>query len=237
MEMEPDVLILGGGVIGLTTAYFLAREGVRVQVVDKGDFGQEASWAGAGILAPGNPAKARTPAGRLHAHSVALYPSLSTELRERTGVDNGYLRCGGLEFASGHDESAPNEWRSEGIAFEKLNEPDLRRLEPALAPGLGSAYHLPDMAQVRNPRHVKALLAACRSYGVQLERCCHVHGLELQGKHVKAVSTDQGPLSAGRYLLAAGAWTDRLLQQTGIQAGIRPVRGQIALLNAGAAIF
>jgi glycine oxidase len=237
MHEHADVLILGGGVIGLTAAYFLAREGVRVQVVDKGDFGQEASWAGAGILAPGNPAKARTPAGQLHAHSVALFPSLSAELRERTGVDNGYLRCGGLEFASGHDESGPNEWRSEGIAFEKLNEPDLRRLEPALAPGLGSAYHLPDMAQVRNPRHLKALLAGCQSYGVQLGRCCHVHALELQGKHVKAVSTDQGQLSAGRYLLAAGAWTDRLLQQTGVQAGIRPVRGQIALLNAGAAIF
>jgi glycine oxidase len=237
MQDHADVLILGGGVIGLTAAYFLAREGIPVRVVDRGDFGEEASWAGAGILAPGNPAQARTPAGKLHAHSVALYPSLSAELRERTGVDNGYLRCGGLEFASGHDESAPNEWRSEGITFEKLSEPELRRLEPALATGLGFAYHLPDMAQVRNPRHLKALLAACRSYGVRLERCCQVHALELQGKHVKAVSRDQGQLSAGRYLLTAGAWTDRLLQPTGVQAGIRPVRGQIALLNAGAAIF
>ena len=51
---QPDVLIIGGGVIGLTTAYFLAREGVGVEVVDQGDFGQEASWAGAGILSPGN---------------------------------------------------------------------------------------------------------------------------------------------------------------------------------------
>src|SRR5438128_636994 len=179
MQDHADVLILGGGVIGLTTAYFLAREGVRVQVVDKTDFGQEASWAGAGILAPGNPAKARTPADKLHAHSVALFPSLSAELRERTGMDNGYLRCGGLEFSGEHDESAPNEWRSEGIAFEKLNENDLRRLEPVLAPGLGSAYYLPDMAQVRNPRHIKALLAACQSCGVKIVHYVQAHGLEL----------------------------------------------------------
>ena len=59
MPQHSDVLVLGGGVIGLTTAYFLAREQVSVTVVDKGDFGQEASWAGAGILTPGNLAHAR----------------------------------------------------------------------------------------------------------------------------------------------------------------------------------
>src|SRR6516225_7796896 len=99
MSLHPDVLILGGGVIGLTTAYFLAREGVAVEIVDKGDFGQEASWAGAGILPPGNPQQARTPFQQLRAHSAALFPTLSAELRDRTGIDNGYLRSGGLEFS------------------------------------------------------------------------------------------------------------------------------------------
>src|SRR5438128_6411156 len=117
MQDHADVLILGGGVIGLTTAYFLAREGVRVQVMDKSDFGQEASWAGAGILPPGNPQQARTPVEQLRAHSAALFPTLSAELRERTGVDNGYLRCGGLELAETANEGAAEEWRSEGIAF------------------------------------------------------------------------------------------------------------------------
>src|ERR687885_455809 len=104
MATHPDVLVLGGGVIGLTVAYYLAREGVAVAVVDQGDFGREASWAGAGILPPGNPAHARTPFDRLRAHSVALYPALAAELRERTGIDNGYRRSGGLEFVgeTGH---------------------------------------------------------------------------------------------------------------------------------------
>ena len=144
MSQQPDVLILGGGVIGLSAAYFLAREGVRVQLVDKGDFGQEASWAGAGILSPGNPACAQTAIDKLHAHSVALFPTLSAELRERTGVDNGYLRCGGLEFGHEEDAADPNEWRGEGIDFEKVEQEDLRRLEPGLASALGAAYHLPD---------------------------------------------------------------------------------------------
>src|SRR5438034_8780169 len=118
MSAHPDVLVLGGGVIGLTTAYFLAREGVRVTLLDKGDFGQEASWAGAGILPPGDPAHARSPFDRLRAHSTSLFPALSAELRERTGIDNGYLRCGGLELPGAGDTAAEEEWRGEGIAVE-----------------------------------------------------------------------------------------------------------------------
>src|ERR1051326_1983499 len=67
MGQHPDTLILGGGVIGLSCAYYLAREGVRVTVVDKGDLGQQASWAGAGILPPGNPERARDDVARLRA--------------------------------------------------------------------------------------------------------------------------------------------------------------------------
>src|SRR5262249_30675537 len=159
MTKQPDVLIVGGGVIGLTIGYFLAREGVQVEILDQGDFGQEASWAGAGILPPGNPQAARTPAEQLRAHGTTLFPVLSAELRVRTGIDNGYLRCGGLEFID--DELAADEWRTEGIAFEMLATQHVRKLEPALAAELGAACYLPDMAQVRNPRHLKALLAGC----------------------------------------------------------------------------
>src|ERR1700736_7000261 len=98
MAERSDVLVIGGGVIALTAAYFLAREGLAVEVVDQGDFGREASWAGAGIVPPGNPAQARTAFDQLRAHSAALYPALSRTLREETGIDNGYVRCGGLAF-------------------------------------------------------------------------------------------------------------------------------------------
>src|SRR5262245_31128892 len=118
MAKYPDVLIIGGGVIGLTAAYFLAREQVPVEIVDKSDFGQEASWAGAGILTPGDPARARTPFDQLRAHSFALYPKLSAELKEQTGIDNGYLRCGGLEFLDEEEEAAAEEWRMEGVRAE-----------------------------------------------------------------------------------------------------------------------
>jgi glycine oxidase len=236
MSEHPDVLIIGGGVIGLTTAYYLSREQVRVTVVDKGDFGQEASWAGAGIVPPGNPGRARGPFDVLRARSSSLFAGLSAELRERTGIDNGYLRCGGLEVADAV-EGVTHEWRSEGIAFHTLPEADLLKLEPALARGLGTAYHVPDMAQVRNPRHLKALIAGCAAHGARLRPGRLVYALERQGNRITAAVTDEGRVGADRFVLAAGAWSDGLLQTLGWQPGIRPVRGQIALLHAETPLF
>jgi glycine oxidase len=233
MLQHPDVLILGGGVIGLSVAYSLAREKMRVEVLDKGELGQEASWAGAGIIPPGNPARARTPFDRLRALSSEAFPALSRELCERTGIDNGYLRCGGLVLPEGHDDADDQEWRGDGIRYEELAGPDLRHLEPNLEPGLVRAIYLPDTAQLRNPRHVKALVAGCGSLGVRLHAGCPAVGLERDGDRVMAVRTINDRLTAGHYLIASGAWSDALLEQADWRPGIRPVRGQIALLNTG----
>ncbi|HEY7157069.1 MAG TPA: glycine oxidase ThiO [Gemmataceae bacterium] len=235
MAEHPDVLILGGGVIGLSAAWFLTEAGVRVTIVDKGDFGQQASWAGAGIISPGNPARARTAMDQLRGRSAALYPELSRTLRELTGIDNSYFVCGGLELITRAEDVAADEWRSEGIAFHELTGDELRRRYPYLAPELECAYFLPDLAQVRNPRHVKALKAACASRGVQMRPDCPARRLVRNGGRIEAVETEQGRLTAGRYLIATGAWTDALLGPLGLQPDIRPVRGQIALLNTGMA--
>jgi glycine oxidase len=231
MSTHPDVLVVGGGVIGLTTAYYLARAGASVAVVDQGDLGRQASWAGAGIIPPGNPRRASDAFDLLRAHSSALYPALSRELREETGIDNGYLVSGGLEIVGTGPEAPEDEWRGEGIGFTELDEIGLRRLEPGLGPGPTRGYHLPDMAQVRNPRHLKALQAACARRGVGLRPGWGARALVRGPGRVEAVEGDRERLTAGRYLLAAGAWTEALLAQVGWRVGIRPVRGQIALLE------
>jgi glycine oxidase len=236
MAQHPDVLVLGGGVIGLTVAYQLAREGVGVAVVDRGDFGREASWAGAGIIPPGNSRHARTPFDLLLARSSELFSPLSQELRERTGIDNGYVRCGGLEVDDG-DGAAARTWREQGVSVEVLQADALRRLEPALAPDVARACHLPDLAQVRNPRHLKALLAGCAALDVALRPGCPVHELRRDGRRVAAVATDGGRLTAGRVVVAAGAWSDGLLRPLGFGPGVHPVRGQIALLNTRTRLF
>jgi glycine oxidase len=238
MAPSPDILILGGGVIGLTTAYFLARDGgAKVEILEQGDFGQEASWAGAGILPPGNPARARSPYDQLSALGAQLHPGLAAELRERTGIDNGYRRCGGLEFFSEEDAFVEAAWREEGIAFEKLDETATRRLEPGLAVGLGGAFFLPELAQVRNPRHLKALLAACTATGVRMRHGCPVQGFDRKAGRIVGIRTADGVHHADRCLIATGAWTGPLLEPFGLRPGIKPIRGQIVLLNSAALTF
>jgi len=238
MAPQPDVVIIGGGVIGLTTAYYLARDGVRVAVLDRGDLGQESSWAGAGIIPGGNPRRAKSPLGLLRAFSISLFPELSAELRERTGIDNGYLRCGGLELRRSSDaleklriDNLVREERGEGAHCEVLDAEPLHALEPALADTLPGAIYFPEMAQVRNPRHLKALIAAGGKLGVQFHTGCPVLGLERAGNRISAVRTLEGSLAAERFLIAAGSWSGALLAMAGSPVPIRPVRGQIALLN------
>ena len=101
-----DCLILGGGVIGLSIAYELSCHGLQVQVLDQATMGQEASWAGAGILPPANLDTAVDPIDRLRGLSHPLHAHWSRQLKEETGIDNGYLACGGIYLAREPGEAA-----------------------------------------------------------------------------------------------------------------------------------
>jgi glycine oxidase len=217
MTNHPDVTIIGGGIIGLTCAYFLAKEGLCVELFDRGELGQEASWAGAGIIPPGNPAGAATPLDRLRAIGSVRFPNLTSELRELTHLDNGYRRCGGIEFFDQNPDPILELWQQEGIRFEPLNREQLRRLEPAVEGVPGQPYLLPDCAQVRNPWHLRALIAACEQVGVILHRNTPLTAAEV--------------VNARRCLIAAGAWSDAVLGATVSRLQVYPVRGQIVLLK------
>ncbi len=232
MAEHPDVLILGGGVIGLSVAHYLAPAGAAVTVLDKGDFGRESSWAGAGILPPAPRVdRAATALDQLAAHSARLFPTLAEELRAATGVDTGYVVRGSWAVLDPGAAPPLSAWRDGGIAFEEVAEKGLRAREPALRPGGRRTFFFPAAAQVRNPRHLKALLAWCGLHGVRLLPGCPAYGFERQGGRVMAVRTDRGLLHAGKVVLTAGAWTDTLLETVGWRPGVRPVRGQIALLH------
>ncbi len=231
MSKHPDVLIIGGGVIGLTTAYYLTERGTTVAVVDKGDLGREASWAGAGILTPAKIRDGMPPWEYLKALGSQLYPDLSARLKEQTKIDNGYMVSGGLEVIENDADVHSDEWRAHDVEYEELVTPELQHRFPTLAPSFRRAFFLPSMAQVRNPRHLKALIAACQMREVQLSPNCAVQRFVREGSRVVAVETPQGQLFADRFLVAGGAWSAGLLDQVGWRPGIRPIRGQIALLH------
>lgn len=228
MAKHPDVAVVGGGIIGLTCAYFLAKAGLSVEVFDRGDLGREASWAGAGIIPPGNPACAATPIDRLRAIGSMCFPGFSAELRELTGIDNGYLRCGGIEFIEDDPTEILDVWEKEKIAFGRLPPYLLRTFEPGVGNVRGEPYLLPDCAQVRNPWHLRALMAACEKVGVELHP--HAQIDQIEGIQRPPLLHGVRTHHAGRVLLAAGPWSEQLLPPHA-HTDVHPVRGQIVLLK------
>lgn len=230
-----DIVLIGGGVIGLSIAYELATRGASVRVLDQGQLGQESSWAGAGMIAPGNPEQANSPETRLRAESFVRWPDWAARLREETGVDTGFACCGGVEFSP---DRAPSEmsalaakFQAEGIRTELVPARDLPTLEPNVNPQLGDAVYLPDYCQVRNPRLLRALLAACAARGVELSPGLPVTGFEQQGSRVTAVRTPSGAISARQFVVCSGAWSQSVLAHAGVTIRVEPVRGQIVLLD------
>ena len=233
-----DVAIVGGGVIGLSIAYELARRGIIAAVLDAGPMGRQASWAGAGIIAPGATLPVKLPAAQLRTLASALHPEWSARLLQETGIDNGYRRSGGVDVALDDAEAADlrgdaGRWRVEGIAFERLEPGDYGRVEPLLTDDLRAVYYLADRAQIRNPRHLCALIAACRARGVNLLESRGATGFGLVGDRVGRVDTAMGPVACGAVVVAAGAWSGPLLREARVGLETRPVRGQMLLLDSG----
>lgn len=239
MKQNPDLLIVGGGIIGLSCAYEAAKLGLKILILERAERALEASWAGAGILPPGNSSQAATPIDKLRAVGSELFPIISRQLFEETGIDNGYLRSGGIEYLTPKDAYAVDIWQREGIRVEKLTTENLGVLEPTLRQPAGTtAYYLPDTAQVRNPWHLRALTAGCRAHGVSIQPETTVSEvLTSAGKVVGVKSSNGEQIHAGQTVISSGAWTGRLLQPLGIDLPISPVLGQIVLYRAEKPLF
>ena len=238
-----DVIVIGGGVIGLSIAWELSGCGLSVRVLEQGQFGREASWAGAGMLPPGNLAKAETPEARLRGATHQLWPDWSKGLNSVTGMENGFTRCGAIEVRF-PDDGALGEWKNgldglnaEEVLVETLGVSEIKQRFPALSSEISHAYFLPDFCQVRNPRHLKALQIGCMMRGVELVAGSPVRKIETNGGRVETVHAGGINHRAAEFVFAGGAWTGELLSQLGIGLEIEPIKGQIVLLRTGQPLF
>jgi glycine oxidase len=233
------VLVVGGGVIGLSVAWRAARDGAEVVLLERERLGHGASRVAAGMLAP--VAEVEFGAGgrrvlELGLRSAAMWPDFASALAEASGVDVGLQRAGTLLLARDEDEARELErqhsFRQQlGLDVSLLRPSRARELEPAIAPGVRLALEAANDHAV-DPRVVlEALARACRASGVALREGVAVTALELgAGGAVEGVRTADGSaLGAAQVVIAAGAWSGALDAEAPLP--VRPVRGQIMRLR------
>lgn len=235
---KPTFLIIGAGVVGLSLAWELSRRGHSVSIIESpADQHRSASWAGAGILPPAGTKNIDDPHDRLRMLSHQLHPVWAVELRQATGIDTGFRRCGGIYLASSRAEVATltaNQfwWDEHGIEYQNLNLAELAELEPNLTEmarrGSVRAWRLPEECQLRNPHHLQALRQACTQNNVRIIRAT-IDRLEIGVSGTAMVIGGDRTFWADKICLCTGAWTRLLMDQVQLSSGIMPIRGQMLL--------
>lgn len=228
---------MGGGLIGLSIAEHCLRKGLQPVVLDKGPFGKEASWAGAGYLDLRDASRLGGDFLELSRFSYSLFPEWTDRLKKESGIDPEFHLCGSLGLVFNPEEETAirkieSQTTSNGLKSEWLSPADARRKESHLSDKLQLAWYLPQTCQVRPPRLVQALLKVLEKGKAILREGEEVRGFIRQGSRIIGVETTDAKYEAEQVLLAGGAWTGGLLDILGISIPMRPVRGQVVLFKA-----
>jgi len=208
-------LIMGAGALGLATAEALLRQGDDVTILEKGSLGRESSWAGGGILSPLCPWDYPDDVTRLALRGMDLFGGLAETLRQSTGIDPEYLRCGMLVLPPFDVQPALQWCVAHGMRAEERD----------------GGLLLPDVAQARNPRLLQALRARVEKLGGRIIEQCEVKEIVSEAGQVSHLATTQGDFSADAYIVTAGAWSKVLLGDYALKVDIKPIRGQMLLFK------
>jgi len=236
-----DFLICGAGVSGLLLARELLAGGARVTILERNLAGREASWAGGGIVSPLYPWRYSEAVTALARHAQHAYPTLCAGLWEETGIDPE-LTVTGLLMLDADDDQEALAWAGQQQQhIDVLDSAQISQCVPGLGRGFQQGLWMPDIANVRNPRLMKALRAAVQAHPrAELIEHCEVTGFVAQGSESRAQVTEvttqvdgqRRSFQAEQYVMATGAWSADLLAPLGLQVPIEPVKGQMLLYQA-----
>jgi len=229
-----DVVVVGGGIIGGSTAFELARHGARVVLLDRQQPGLEASWAAAGMLAPTPETEDSIPILPLGRASLALYPSYVAAIEEIAGCKVGHRQEATIHafFGSEADRELSTLVglsRGLGLPAEAVSVDEARRHEPRLNPELRAAAVLPEEGRVNNRALTEAVLSAAARQGAEIRAGREVTSVLLEGSRSVGVVASGEKIPAGAVVVAAGCYSSQM-ETVERYAPTRPARGQMAAL-------
>ncbi len=236
MEMEKvknsyDVAIIGGGINGSSIAYQLSKMGKKVVVIEKNHLACEASSAAAGMLAAQAEIEEDGPFFQLALKSQAMFPALSNELLDLTGIDIEFIQNGMIKIAETVEIAADvqqqaafqRKWDTE---IEWLDSHSLRELEPSLSPSVAGGIYLPNDGHVQPEKLSLAFAKGAEQFGATILENTEALSFIYEQERVIGVKTTLGNFHCNQVVLATGAWASRLMAETGIDMTVYPVKGE-----------
>ncbi len=234
--MLADCIVVGGGVIGMLSAWELAKAGCKVVLLERHRLGQEASWAGAGILGPLPPWSIPSALDPLLCWSQLRYPELARELRDLTGIDCEWVQSGLLLFDAALSGETSSWARRNRDRCEILRPAELQALEPRVHAS-DQVLRWPSLAQIRNPRLLRALAAVTRQTGVDIYENAQVSSVTVSHHRIVGAKSSAGRFLSETVIVAAGAWSGQLLAELPFPPALAPVRGQMLLFETPTPLF
>jgi len=233
--MKQDVIVIGAGIIGLATAERLLAQGAKVTILERNKIAQESSWAGGGILSPLCPWDYSDEVTRLTSYSANQFPDWISTLHKASGIDPEYEISGMLILPPYNIEIAQQWCSIRGIKIEQRAISNTSSTRNGFESRTNKAYDyalfLPDIAQVRNPRLLRALHSRVEQLGGKIIEDCAVNGLKTAHQRIQSVASSCGEFAADYYIVSAGAWSKEILGVYALKLDIKPIRGQMLLFK------
>lgn len=239
-----NILIIGGGVIGLSLARQFHKKGFdKITILEKGFVGQEASFAAAGMLAPQAETNKADTFFNFCNESNKLYPAFATELLDETGIDIELDQNGTLYLAFDENDSIEirkrYEWQKKaGLEIEHLSAKETRKAEPFVSPDVFESLFFPNDWQVENRKLLKALRKYAELNGIEIFEQTEVTKLITTSGKIEGVETTANEKHfADIVILATGAWTSLIKGEGLVLPFVKPIRGQMISFHTAKRLF
>ncbi|HQU86782.1 MAG TPA: glycine oxidase ThiO [Pyrinomonadaceae bacterium] len=241
--MNSEVLIIGGGVIGLTIAREIHQKGIKnITILERGNVGQEASFAAAGMLAPNAETDEAGIFTDFCTESLSLYEKFAENLLDETGVDIELDRSGTLFLSFTEKDSSEllhrYEWQKKaGLAVEHFSAQETRRIEPFVSPDVRESLFFPNDWQVENRKLLRALQKYAELNNIEIVENAEVKNILSENGKVVGAATENEKFFAEKVVLASGAWTSFIKSDNFQMPVVKPIRGQMLAFQTAKRMF